>query len=134
MVAITTDATAQTNSALAAMKVLPPPVSPKTGEQPTVAAFENDTPAQRDARLAWWREAKFGMFIHWGLYSALAGSYDGKEIDNNGEWIMDRAMIPVAKYAAYAKEFNPTKFDATEWVRTAKKRRDEIHRHYGQAP
>ena len=51
---------------------------------------------QREARLKWWREAKFGMFIHWGLYSKLAGSYNGKEIDNNGEWIMDRAIIQVA--------------------------------------
>ena len=72
------------------------------------------------ARLAEWREAKFGMFIHWGLYAALAGSYNGKEVDNNGEWIMDRAMIPVAAYAAYAKDFNPVKFDADEWVRIAK--------------
>ena len=72
------------------------------------------------ARLAEWREAKFGMFIHWGLYAALAGSYNGKEIDNNGEWIMDRAMIPVAAYAAYAKDFNPVKFNADEWVRIAK--------------
>ncbi len=72
------------------------------------------------ARLAEWREAKFGMFIHWGLYAALAGSYNGKEIDNNGEWIMDRAMIPVAAYAAYAKDFNPVKFDADAWVRIAK--------------
>ena len=67
-----------------------------------------------------WREAKFGMFIHWGLYARLAGSYEGREIDNNGEWIMDRAVIPVAKYAAYARDFNPVKFDATEWVRIAK--------------
>lgn len=73
-----------------------------------------------DDRLQVWREAKFGMFIHWGLYSALAGSYNGKEIDNNGEWIMDRALIPVAAYAAYAKDFNPVKFDAAEWVRIAK--------------
>lgn len=76
-------------------------------------------PATGD-RLTAWRDAKFGMFIHWGLYSALAGSYNGKEIDNNGEWIMDRAMIPVAAYAAYAKDFNPVKFDAEEWVRIAK--------------
>ncbi len=76
---------------------------------------------ESNGRMAWWREAKFGMFIHWGLYSALAGSYNGKEIDNNGEWIMDRALIPVAAYAAYAKAFNPVQFDAEEWVGIAKR-------------
>ena len=90
--------------------------------QPTTEAAEElpGTSSGQVARMELWRRAKFGMFIHWGLYSALAGSYEGREIDNNGEWIMDRAMIPVAKYAAYAKDFNPVKFDATEWVRIAK--------------
>lgn len=74
----------------------------------------------RNDRMKPWHEAKFGMFIHWGLYSALAGSYEGREVDNNGEWIMERARIPVAKYAAYAKDFNPVKFNAEEWVRTAR--------------
>jgi alpha-L-fucosidase len=86
-----------------------------------LAVGRAESPAERAERMQWWREARFGMFIHWGLYAQLAGSYDGKEIDNNGEWIMDRAMIPVAKYAAVAKEFNPVKFDAAEWVRIVKR-------------
>ncbi|MCX6996872.1 MAG: alpha-L-fucosidase [Kiritimatiellaeota bacterium] len=75
---------------------------------------------QRDARMAWWREAKFGLFIHWGVYAVPAGTYDGKPIGGIGEWIMNRGKIPVARYAEYAKEFNPVKFNAGAWVRIAK--------------
>ena len=74
----------------------------------------------RDARMKWWREAKFGMFIHWGIYSVPAGTYDGKQIGGIGEWIMNRGKIPVARYAEYAKQFNPVKFNADEWVKIAK--------------
>jgi alpha-L-fucosidase len=76
---------------------------------------------QRDQRMAWWREARFGMFIHWGVYSVPAGIYQGKQIDGIGEWIMNRAKIPVAEYREYAKQFNPVKYDPDAWVRLAKK-------------
>ena len=79
-----------------------------------------ETKEQRDARMKWWREAKFGMFIHWGVYSVPAGTYDGKQIGGIGEWIMNRGKIPVARYAEYAKQFNPVKFNAEEWVKIAK--------------
>jgi alpha-L-fucosidase len=79
-----------------------------------------ETPAQRDARMQWWREAKFGLFIHWGVYSVPAGTYDGKKIGGIGEWIMNQGKIPVARYAEYTKEFNPVKFDAEAWVKLAK--------------
>jgi alpha-L-fucosidase len=82
--------------------------------------YADETPAERDARMKWWREARFGMFIHWGVYSVPAGTYNGKQIDGIGEWIMNSAKIPVAEYRAYAKEFNPVKYNADEWVRTAK--------------
>ncbi len=82
--------------------------------------YADETPAQRDARMAWWREARFGMFIHWGVYSVPAGTYKGKQVKGIGEWIMNRGKIPVAEYRAFAKEFNPVKFNADEWVRTAK--------------
>jgi alpha-L-fucosidase len=82
--------------------------------------YANETPAHRDARMAWWREARFGMFIHWGVYSVPAGTYDGKQIPGIGEWIMNKGKIPMAEYQTYAKEFNPVKFNADEWVKTAK--------------
>jgi len=80
----------------------------------------NETKAHRDARMHWWREARFGMFIHWGLYSVPAGSYEGKTYPGLGEWLMHDAKIPVGTYADYAKRFNPLKFDADTWVSIAK--------------
>jgi alpha-L-fucosidase len=74
----------------------------------------------RDARIAWWREAKFGMFIHWGLYAIPAGVWEGKDIMGVSEWIMRFAEIHVADYEPLAKQFNPTRFNAEEWVRIAK--------------
>ncbi len=77
-----------------------------------------ETPAQRDARLAWWREAKFGLFIHWGVYAVPAGKYGEKT--SYGEWIMQSARIPVPVYREFAREFNPVKYDPELWVKTAK--------------
>jgi len=71
-------------------------------------------------RAAWFREAKFGMFIHWGLYAIPAGRWKGEFIPGIGEWIMRNARIPVDEYAALAERFNPVKFDAEEWVKLAK--------------
>jgi alpha-L-fucosidase len=82
--------------------------------------YADETPAQRDARMKWWRESRFGMFIHWGVYSVPAGTYKGEQVKGIGEWIMNKGKIPVAEYRAFAKEFNPVKFNADEWVRTAK--------------
>src|SRR5882757_7243216 len=70
----------------------------------------------RDKRLQWWREARFGMFIHWGLYSVPAGEWKGQPVPGLGEWIMNRARIPVAEYEQLATQFNPVKFNADEWV------------------
>jgi len=79
-----------------------------------------ETPAERDQRMHWWREARFGMFIHWGLYAVPAGEYKGQRSKNIGEWIMEWANIPRADYEKFAPQFNPVKFDAAEWVRIAK--------------
>ncbi len=71
--------------------------------------------------MQWWREARFGLFIHWGIYSVPAGVHRGKEMGPRiGEWIQQEMKIPVTDYAAYATQFNPVKFDAEAWVRIAK--------------
>ncbi len=79
-----------------------------------------ETKAQRDQRMRWWRDARFGMFIHWGLYAVPAGEYHGKRSERIGEWIMEWANIPRADYEKFAAQFNPVQFDAKEWVRIAK--------------
>ena len=73
-----------------------------------------------DERMKWWREARFGMFIHWGVYAVPAGVYKGQKINRIGEWIMNRGKIPVAEYKMFAKELNPVKYDPDAWVRMAK--------------
>src|SRR5437773_3869821 len=79
-----------------------------------------ESKAERDQRMKWWREARFGMFIHWGLYAVPAGEYNGKRSERIGEWIMEWANIPRAEYEKFAQQFNPVKFNAREWVRIAK--------------
>ncbi|MGA2542973.1 MAG: alpha-L-fucosidase [Verrucomicrobiota bacterium] len=79
-----------------------------------------ETKTERDARMAWWREAKFGMFIHWGVYSVPAGFYHDKPVPGIGEWIMNRGKIPMAEYQSFARQFNPAKFNAEQWVKIAK--------------
>lgn len=74
----------------------------------------------RDERMKWWREARFGMFIHWGDYAGLGGVYKGHEVGRGGEWIMNRGKIPVAEYQQYAQKFNPVKYDPDAWVKLAK--------------
>ena len=97
------------------------PEEPKPGAPPPKPRVE--TPQQkaaRDARLAWWRDARFGMFIHWGLYAIPAGSWDGNYYDFIGEWIMHSADVPPAEYSKLAAQFNPTQFDADAWATAAK--------------
>lgn len=74
----------------------------------------------RDQRMAWWRAARFGMFIHWGDYASWAGVYKGHEIKHGGEWIMNRGKIPVEEYQLHARSFNPVKYDPDAWVRMAR--------------
>jgi len=74
----------------------------------------------KEKRLEWFREAKYGLFIHWGLYAIPAGEWNGKRSLGIGEWIMNRLTIPVRDYEKLASRFNPVKFNADEWVRVAK--------------
>ena len=91
---------------------IPIPEPPK--DVPLAAA--PDAGAQQ--RLAWWSEARFGMFIHWGLYSQDGCFYKGT--NGGSEHMMQRLKIPLADYARIADDFNPVGFNADEWVRIAK--------------
>jgi len=77
------------------------------------------TDPARAKRLAWFREAKYGLFIHWGLYAIPAGEWKGKRSLGLGEWIMNRSQIPVKEYEQLAARFNPVKFDPDAWVQLA---------------
>lgn len=74
----------------------------------------------KDTKMPWFKEGKFGLFIHWGLYSLLGGVYKGETTRGVAEWIMDTLQIPVSEYEKLAAEFNPVNFDADEIVRKAK--------------
>jgi alpha-L-fucosidase len=76
----------------------------------------------KDARLGWWREARFGMFVHWGVYSALGGVWDGQPVKGYAEHIQRIRKIPVPVYRdRVAAAFNPTEFDADAWIGAAKR-------------
>ncbi len=80
-----------------------------------------ETPDQRDARMKWWREARLGMFVHWGLYSAAEGTWDGKPYWGGVEWIQHSAGVPADEYAARMRPlFKPKPGFAKEWARLAK--------------
>jgi len=79
-----------------------------------------ESAAEKDQRMDWWRDDAFGMFIHWGAYAVPAGTYNGEQIEGIGEWIMEKAQIPVSEYENYVAAFNPVDFDAREWARIAK--------------
>lgn len=99
-------------SALLIGLLLPPELAAQSSVQ------SPETSAQRDARMKWFRDARFGMFIHWGLYSIPAGEWQDKT--GYGEWFLEETHTPVSQYEKYAAQFNPTKFNATNWVRAAK--------------
>ena len=80
----------------------------------------DETAEQYARRMAWWTEARFGMFIHWGVYAMLAGQYQGKDMGGVGEWIMLDAEIPIAEYQAIGRQFNPVKYDPERIVLLAK--------------
>jgi alpha-L-fucosidase len=82
------------------------------------SAPAKETKQQRDARMAWFRDAKFGLFIHWGVYSVPAGEWQGKK--TYGEWFLEETKMPVSQYEKYRDQFNPVKFDAKKWVEVAK--------------
>lgn len=88
--------------------------------QSVVSSVPGENSRERDRRMAWWKDAKFGMFIHWGVYSVPGGWYQGHKVKGFSEWVMYNARIPVREYRGYAKMFHPTGFDAAQFVSAAK--------------
>ncbi len=86
----------------------------------THAVRTRDKVLTQDERMDWWRDARFGLFVHWGVYAVPAGTYKGERIGGGGEWIMNQAKIPVKEYETLAPQFNPIAFREDEWVRLAK--------------
>lgn len=85
------------------------------------SALAAESAAERDARMAWWRQARLGMFVHWGLYSAAEGVWDGQSYQGGVEWIQDYAGIPSEEYSARLRPlFRPKRGFAREWARLAK--------------
>ncbi len=98
-------------------------LNPQTPAAPrpaiVVASPEEAAREMNNPRSQWFREAKYGLFIHWGIYAIPAGTWKGQQIPGIGEWIMNRAKIPVSEYEQLALEFNPVKFNADEWAQLA---------------
>ena len=87
----------------------------------TISAQKNflqETKTEKDIRMQWWRDARFGMFIHWGLYAVPAGEWKGAT--NHAEWIRTSAQIPLEVYNKFVPQFNPINFNAEAWVQMAK--------------
>src|SRR2546429_2431101 len=84
-------------------------------------AWWRESMKTRDERLQWWREARFGMFVHWGVYSGLGGTWRGHPGKGYAEHIQRMLKIPIPVYRdQVAGKFNPSEFNADEWVHIAK--------------
>ncbi len=79
-----------------------------------------ETEEEYTQRMKWWKDSKYGMFIHWGLYAILSGYYNGQRTPSIPEWIQNTLQIPLAEYKKLVPEFNPVRFNADDWARLAK--------------
>jgi alpha-L-fucosidase len=82
--------------------------------------YLNETPEAKQQRLEWWKDAKFGMFIHWGVYSVPAGWYNDEMVPGASEWLMYFAKISPGEYEKFASQFNPVEYEPEKWVKLAK--------------
>src|SRR5436853_518170 len=80
----------------------------------TAKAPAEESAAAKDKRMAWFRDARFGMFIHWGLYSQAAGQWNGRQSPRAAEWIQFDLGIPTSQYTNLVPQFNPVKFNARD--------------------
>ena len=104
---------------------------------PSAASPLRETAQQRDARMKWWREARFGMFVHWGLYSGLAGTWDGKPVGTRGgmEWIQQRVKADTDTYASAAIPlFKPNRRFRPRVGQARQRGRLPVRRVHHQAP
>lgn len=85
-------------------------------QKKNTTAGETQSVESNTDKMEWWRDARFGMFIHWGLYAIPAGEYNGNKTNRIGEWIMNHEQIPIKEYEKFATQFNPVNFNADEWV------------------
>ena len=85
-----------------------------------VLAGCKETKQTASPEMEWWREARFGMFVHWGLYSVAAGEWNGKSVDGIGEWIQNFAKVPNSDYEKLAADFTMANYNPEEWVKMAK--------------
>lgn len=103
----------------ALMIFLAPGIANAQGPADTVAEPPEESATQKDERLGWWRDSRYGMFIHWGLYSAAAGEWEGKPVDGLSSWTQRTAKIPVDEYSILRKQFDASKFDADAYAKLA---------------
>ncbi|MHC5067897.1 MAG: alpha-L-fucosidase, partial [Planctomycetota bacterium] len=82
----------------------------------SLSPYATESEAEQRARMQWWRDAKFGMFIHWGVYAVPAGYRNGELVPGISEWIMAKGQIPIAEYRRYAERFNPVHYDPATWM------------------
>lgn len=96
--------------------------APAAAVPPPAVAAPTESQAAFDARMRWWREARFGMFVHWGLYSGAAGRWNGVPVKGSAEWIQRNAHVPADEYARQMLPlFKPQPGFAREWARLAKR-------------
>ena len=90
------------------------------GNEPSRVQLPIETLNEYNDRMQWWKDAKYGMFIHWGLYSILGGEYKGEVTPRIAEWIQNTLKIPLKDYKKLMKDFKAKNFDAKAIVKLAK--------------